>query len=307
MGRPVLIKDLDSGHSTFGRIEMNQKITVIGAGTMGSGIAQIAIESGFDVALVDTEQESIDRGIATIRKFLARKASKGTISQEQMDETMSRLNGTTDMRAGVDGALMVVEAVFEKLELKKHIFTQLDNLCPPAVILASNTSTLSISEIAAVTNSPDRVIGTHYFSPVPLMKLVEVIRGEKTTDQVAEKTVQICTQFGKTPIVVKDVPGFIVNRFLCLLYNEAANMIHNGVASAEAIDQAMKLGCNWPMGPNEIMDLAGIDVCYFAIDAMYQMTGHEGYKPSPLFKKMLDENRLGRKTERGFYNYKSKG
>jgi 3-hydroxybutyryl-CoA dehydrogenase len=286
---------------------MNQKVTVIGAGTMGSGIAQIAAEAGFEVTLVDTDRNFVDRGVGTIGKFLGRKASKGAISKEQKDESISRLKGTTDMRAGVDGAVMVVEAVFENLELKKNIFTQLDNLCPTDVILASNTSTLSITEIASVTKTPDRVIGTHYFSPVPLMKLVEVIRGEKTTEEVAEKTVKLCTQFGKTPIVVKDVPGFIVNRFLCLIYNEAANMIYNGVASAEAIDQAMKLGCNWPMGPNEIMDLAGVDVCYFAIDAMYQMTGHEGYKPSPLFKKMLDENLLGRKTEMGFYKYKNKG
>ncbi len=286
---------------------MNQKITVIGAGTMGSGIAQIAAEAGFDVTIVDTDQKFIDRGIGGIGKFLERKAAKGTISKEQMSQSLSRLKGTTNMKDGVEGAVMVVEAVFEKLEIKKDIFTKLDSLCPAEVILASNTSTLSITEIAAVTKNPERVIGTHYFSPVPLMKLVEVIRGEKTTDAVAEKTVGLCKQFGKIPIVVKDIPGFIVNRFLCLLYNESANMIHNGAASAEAIDQAMKLGCNWPMGPNEIMDLAGVDVCYFAIDAMYQMTGHEGYKPSPLFKTMLDENRLGRKTGRGFYGYEKKG
>jgi 3-hydroxybutyryl-CoA dehydrogenase len=286
---------------------MNKKITVIGAGTMGSGIAQIAAEAGFDVTIVDTDQKFIDRGIGGIGKFLERKAAKGTISKEQMGQSLSRLKGTTDMKAGVEGAVMVVEAVFEKLEIKKDIFAKLDGLCPADVILASNTSTLSITEIAAVTDNPGRVIGTHYFSPVPLMKLVEVIRGEKTIDAVAEKTVGFCKQFGKIPIVVKDIPGFIVNRFLCLLYNESANMIHNGAASAEAIDQAMKLGCNWPMGPNEIMDLAGVDVCYFAIDAMYQMTGHEGYKPSPLFKKMLDENRLGRKTGRGFYGYEKKG
>ena len=285
---------------------MNQKVTVIGAGTMGSGIAQIAAEAGFDVTIVDTDQKFIDRGIGGIGKFLERKAAKGTISKEKMDQSLSRLKGTTDMKAGVEGAVMVIEAVFEKLDLKKEIFTKLDTICPAEVILASNTSTLSITGIAEVTKNPGRVIGTHYFSPVPLMKLVEVIRGEKTTDGVTEKTVGLCKQFAKIPIVVKDIPGFIVNRFLCLIYNESANMIHNGAASAEAIDQAMKLGCNWPMGPNEIMDLAGIDVCYFAIDAMYRMTGHEGYKPSPLFKKMLDQNLLGRKTGRGFYGYEKK-
>ena len=175
------------------------------------------------------------------------------------------------------------------------------------MILASNTSTLSITEIAEVTK-PWCVIGTHgpHF-PRPTHEARRSDPGaKKTTDGVAETTVGLCKQLGKTPIVVKDIPGFIVNRFLCLLYNEAANMIHNGAASAEAIDQAMKLGCNWPMGPNEIMDLAGVDICYFAIDAMYQMTGHEGYKPSPLFKKMLDQNLLGRKTGRGFYGYEKK-
>ncbi len=282
---------------------MRENITVIGAGTMGSGIAQIAAEAGFNVTIVDTEHALLDRGIGGIRKFLERKAAKGTISKEQMEQALSRLKGSTDMKAGVADAVMVVEAVFEKLGLKKEIFSKLDALCPPNVILASNTSTLSITEIAGVTKNPERVIGTHYFSPVPLMKLVEVIRGEKTTDTVADRTVQLCSAFGKTPIVVKDIPGFIVNRFLCLIYNESANMIHSGAASAEAIDQAMKLGCNWPMGPNEIMDLAGVDVCYFAIDAMYQMTGHEGYKPSPLFKTMLEQNRLGRKSGQGFYTY----
>jgi len=273
---------------------------------MGSGIAQVAAEAGFDVTIVDTDRKFIDRGISSIGKFLERKAAKGIVSSEQAGRSLSRLTGTTDMKAGVEGAAMVVEAVFEKLDIKKQVFSKLDCFCPPEVVLASNTSTLSITEIAGVTKHPGRVIGTHYFSPVPLMKLVEVIRGQKTTDPVAEKTVGYCTQFGKTPIVVGDIPGFIVNRFLCLLYNEAANMIHNGAAPAEAIDQAMKLGCNWPMGPTEIMDLAGVDVCYFAIDAMYQMTGHEGYKPSPLFKKMLDENLLGRKTGRGFYGYEKK-
>ncbi len=181
---------------------MCQKVTVIGAGTMGSGIAQIAAEAGFNVTIVDTDQKFIVRGIGTIGNFVERKAAKGTISKEQMAQTLSRLQGTTDMKAGVEGAVMVVEAVFENLEIKKDIFTKLDSLCPTEVILASNTSTLCISEIAKVAKTPGRVIGTHYFSPVPLMKLVEVIRGEKTTDGVTEKTVGLCKQFGKTPIVV---------------------------------------------------------------------------------------------------------
>ncbi len=285
---------------------MKGKIAVIGAGTMGSGIAQIAVEGGYQVALMDTEMSFVDRGIGNIRKFIAKKVEKGKLKQDQCDDILSRLTGTTDMKNGVEGALMVVEAVFEKLELKKEIFQKIDALCPPTVILASNTSTLPITTLATATKNPARVIGTHYFSPVPAMRLVEVIQGEFTSDETVSKTVEICKSFGKTPIVVKDIPGFIVNRFLCLLYNEAANMILNGSAGAQEIDQAVKLGCNWPMGITEIIDLAGVDVCAFAIEAMYQMTGEERYKPSPLFDKMLADKKLGRKTGEGFYKYDGK-
>jgi 3-hydroxybutyryl-CoA dehydrogenase len=285
---------------------MKGKIAVIGAGTMGSGIAQIAVEAGFQVNLVDMEDAFVERGIGNIRKFIGKKVEKGKLTQAQCDEIFSRLKGTTDMKEAVEGAVMVVEAVFEKYELKKEIFEKLDAMCSPEAILASNTSTLSITNLAAATKNPSRVIGTHYFSPVPAMRLVEVIRGKETSEATAQKTVDLCTKFGKTPIVVKDIPGFIVNRFLCLMYNEAANMIHNGSAGAEEIDQAMKLGCNWPMGVTEIMDLAGVDVCAFAIEAMYQMTGEERYKPSPLFDKMLADKRLGRKTGKGFYDYEKK-
>ncbi|MDD4241850.1 MAG: 3-hydroxyacyl-CoA dehydrogenase family protein [Smithellaceae bacterium] len=285
---------------------MTQKITVIGAGTMGSGIAQVAVEAGFQVILVDTDKQFVDRGVANIRKFLGKKVEKGKLTQDQLDGMLSRLTGATDMAAAAAGAIMVVEAVFEKFELKKDIFQKLDALCPPEVILASNTSTLSISSIAAAAKIPGRVIGTHYFSPVPAMRLVEVIRGRETTDDTAERTVELCRKFGKTPIVVKDIPGFIVNRFLCLIYNEAADMIARGDSTAQDIDQAMKLGCNWPMGITEIIDLAGVDVCANAIEAMYQMTGEERYKPSPLFEKMLSEKKLGRKTGEGFYKYDTK-
>lgn len=285
---------------------MTEKITVIGSGTMGSGIAQIAVEAGFQVNLVDTEQGFVDRGVANIRKFLGKKVEKGKLPASQCEEILSRLSGTTDMAGALKDVVMVVEAVFEKFELKKEIFQKIDALCPPDVILASNTSTLSITAIAGVTKHPDRVIGTHYFSPVPAMRLVEVIRGKATSDATAGKTVEICKKFGKTPIVVKDIPGFIVNRFLCLIYNEAADMIDRGDARAEDIDQAMKLGCNWPMGITEIIDLAGVDVCANAIDAMYAMTGEVRYKPSPLFARMLAEKKLGRKTGEGFYKYESK-
>jgi 3-hydroxybutyryl-CoA dehydrogenase len=279
------------------------QLSVIGAGTMGAGIAQIALEAGHRVNLVDTRKEFVDRGVATVRGFLERKVAKGKLTQEECEQVLSRLHGFTDMEKGVAGAVMVVEAVFESLELKQEIFSNLDRWCPPETILASNTSTLPISKIASATQRPEWVIGTHYFSPVPLMRLVEVVRGEHTSDAVAERTVELCKSFGKTPILIQDVPGFIVNRFLCLLYNEAANLIHNGVASAEDIDAALKLGCNWPMGVTEIMDMAGVDVTLLALKAMYEMTGEERYKPSPLLEKMVGENRLGRKTGEGFYEH----
>jgi len=235
-------------------------------------------------------------------KFLGKKVEKGKLTSSQCDEILSRLSGMTDMAGAVKDVVMVVEAVFEKFELKKEIFQKLDALCPPDVILASNTSTLSITSIAAVTKNPQRVIGTHYFSPVPAMRLVEVIRGRETSDATADRTVAICRKFGKTPIVVKDIPGFIVNRFLCLIYNEAADMIHRGDSTAQDIDQAMKLGCNWPMGITEIIDLAGVDVCANAIEAMYQMTSEERYKPSPLLKRCWPKRSWAGKPVKAFTN-----
>ena len=280
-----------------------EKIAVIGAGLMGSGIAQVAVETGYTATIMDTEQSLVESGVSTITKFIGKKLLKKKIDQAQHDDILSRLTGTTDMAAAVVGAVMVVEAVFEDVDLKKEIFQKLDEMCPPDVILASNTSTLSISEIALATKIPQRVIGTHYFSPVPLMRLVEVIRGEKTSDEITDRAKKLCEKLGKTPIVVKDIPGFIVNRFLCLLYNEAANMIQAGAASAKDIDDALKLGCNWPMGVAQIMDMAGVDVTLNALKAMYTMTGEGRYKPSPLLEKMVAEKRLGRKTKRGFYDY----
>lgn len=282
---------------------ISNKIVVVGAGTMGSGIAQVAVEAGYNVTLIDTTIENVERGLTSINKFLSRKVEKEVISQEKCREILSRINGTTDVVEGVKDAIMVIEAAFEDLKIKHDIFRKLDAICPTNVILASNTSTISISQIAAVTKYPERVIGTHYFSPVPLMRLVEVINGEKTSKEVSELTKTICSDFGKTPIVVKDVPGFIVNRLLCLIYNETANMIKQGVASVEDIDTAVKLGCNWPMGVSEIMDMAGVDVVLNALQAMYKMTDEDRYKPSELIEEMVAQKHLGRKTGQGFYRH----
>lgn len=282
---------------------MIKKLCVIGAGTMGAGIAQVAVEKGIEVTMRDVEDRFVEKGLGTIRNFLGKKLEKGKLSAAEHDAILGRLKGTTSMEEAAAGADMVIEAVIEDLALKQKVFAELDRLCAPGVILASNTSTLSITKIAAVTKHPARVLGTHFFSPVPVMRLVEVISGEQTDGKILNATLEVMAALGKTAIRAKDVPGFIVNRFLCLLYNEAADQIYKGYATAQDIDLGLKLGSNHPMGPVEIMDMAGVDVVNNALKALYEMTGEERYKPSPLFAQMIRENRLGRKTGRGFYDY----
>lgn len=282
---------------------MIKKLCVIGAGTMGAGIAQVAVEKGIEVAMRDVEDRFVEKGLGTIRNFLGKKVEKGKLSAAERDAILGRLKGTTSMEKAAEGADMVIEAVIEDLALKQKVFAELDRLCVPGVILASNTSTLSITKIASVTKHPTRVLGTHFFSPVPVMRLVEVISGEQTDAKVLDAALEVMAALGKTAIRAKDIPGFIVNRFLCLLYNEAADQIYKGYATAQDIDLGLKLGSNHPMGPVEIMDMAGVDVVNNALKALYEMTGEERYKPSPLFEQMIRENRLGRKTGRGFYEY----
>jgi 3-hydroxybutyryl-CoA dehydrogenase len=282
---------------------MIKKLCVIGAGTMGAGIAQVAVEKGVEVTMRDVEDRFVEKGLTTIRTFIGKKLEKGKLSAAEHDAILGRLKGTTDIEEAAAGADMVIEAVIEDMALKQKVFAELDRICPPEVILASNTSTLSITKIASVTKHPARVLGTHFFSPVPVMKLVEVISGEKTDEKIVTATLAVMTALGKTPIRAKDVPGFIVNRFLCLLYNEAADQIYKGYATAEDIDLGLKLGSNHPMGPVEVMDMAGVDVVNNALKALFEMTGEERYRPSPLFDQMIRENRLGRKTGRGFYDY----
>ncbi|MGO9136078.1 MAG: 3-hydroxyacyl-CoA dehydrogenase family protein [Syntrophales bacterium] len=282
---------------------MIKKLCVIGAGTMGVGIAQVAVESGIETTLRDVEDRFVQRGLDAIKTFVGKKLEKGKLNQADYDRILGQLKGTCSMEEAVAGADMVIEAVFEDMALKQSVFVELERLSPKETILSSNTSTLSISRIASVTKNPDRVIGTHFFSPVPLMRLVEVIRGEWTKESVVQSVLEFCKAIGKTAILAKDVPGFIVNRFLGLLYNEAADQIYKGYATPQDIDLGLKLGSNHPMGPVEIMDMAGVDVVYNALVAMHEMTGEERYRPSPLFEKMIKENRLGRKTKRGFYEY----
>lgn len=280
-----------------------KRISVIGAGTMGAGIAQIAIEAGYQVWLRDIEDGFVEKGIGTIKRFLSRKLEKGKITKEQYDDILGRLNGTTDLKTALKGAELVVEAVLEKMDLKKEVFKELGNLCGKDTVLATNTSTLSITEIASAARYPERVVGTHFFNPVPLMRLVEVVKGERTSEEVVKKAANFCEAVGKTPIIVKDVPGFIVNRFLCLLYNEGAYQVQNQIASKEDIDKGLKLGANHPMGILELMDVVGVDVIYDALSSLWESTKEERYKPCPLFLEMVKTNRLGRKTGEGFYKY----
>ena len=280
-----------------------KRISVIGAGTMGAGIAQIAIEAGYQVWLRDIEDGFVEKGIGTIKRFLSRKLEKEKITKEQYDDILGRLNGTTDLKTALKGAELVVEAVLEKMDLKKEVFKELGNLCGKDTVLATNTSTLSITEIASAARYPERVVGTHFFNPVPLMRLVEVVKGERTSEEVVKKAANFCEAVGKTPIIVKDVPGFIVNRFLCLLYNEGAYQVQNQIASKEDIDKGLKLGANHPMGILELMDVVGVDVIYDALSSLWESTKEERYKPCPLLLEMVKTNRLGRKTGEGFYKY----
>ena len=279
------------------------KIAVIGAGTMGAGIAQVAAEAGYTVWLHDIANEYLDKGMRTIQRFVSRNREKGKITQEQHDDILARIKCTTDFQEALTEAQMVIEAVLEKLDLKKDIFKRLDQRCDREVLLATNTSTLSITKIASVTNHPERVIGTHFFNPVPLMRLVEVVAGEKTSREMIQRAVEFCGSVRKEPITVKDVPGFIVNRFLCLLYNEGASQVQNQVASREDIDKGLKLGANHPMGILELMDVVGIDVIYYALQSLWEATGEERYRPCELFEKMVNDGHLGRKTGKGFYEY----
>ena len=280
-----------------------RKIAVIGAGTMGSGIAQVAIESGFQVSLCDVEQPFVAKGRSTIEGFIHRKVEKGKTLRDEAVAILGRLHTTVHLDEALAGAGLVIEAIIENMEAKKKLFAEMGREAGAETVLASNTSTLSITEIGAATRDPQRVVGMHFFSPVPLMKLVEVVRGEKTSEETIRRATEMAEKLGKTPIVVKDVPGFIVNRFMLLLYNEAANLVHNGIASPGDIDQAMRLGANHPMGPLQVADLAGVDVCYYALKAVYEATGEDRYNPSPLWEQMIREKKLGRKTKQGFYKY----
>ncbi|EFK05589.1 3-hydroxybutyryl-CoA dehydrogenase [delta proteobacterium NaphS2] len=281
-----------------------KKIGVVGAGAMGNGIAQMAAQIGCDVVLRDIKDEFVERGIKNIDRFLSKSVEKGKMEAAQKDEIMGRIKGTTEM-SDLKDVDFVIEAVIENLDLKKSVFKELDELCAPDVILASNTSSMSLTEIAAATQRPEKVCGMHFFNPVPIMKLVEIIRGYATNDETVNVTTALAKKMGKITVEVKkDSPGFVVNRIMIPHMLEAIKIVEEGIASIEDVDTAVKAGLNYPMGPFELMDLTGIDICYFVNEYFYKELNKESKWVSPnLFKTMIRANRLGRKTGGGWYDY----
>ncbi|HPC02457.1 MAG TPA: 3-hydroxyacyl-CoA dehydrogenase family protein [Syntrophales bacterium] len=281
-----------------------ERMAVIGSGTMGHGIAQAAIFAGYEVRLYDVAREMLDRALGIIKGNIDKRfVEKGKISREEGDRIFGRLAAVTDLEKAAGDADFVIEAVPENLELKKKIFAQLDKACPGHTILASNTSVLPVTAIAGATERKSRCIGTHFFNPAAVMKLVEVVLPVGVAGETVETTLAVCRKMGKTPVRAKDIPGFIVNRLLAGLYMEAAQMVLEGAATAEEIDTAMKLGAGHPMGPCELADFGGFDVIQMATDAIFDYTHRESDRLNILYRKMLEAGRLGRKNGKGFYDY----
>ncbi|SHJ31103.1 3-hydroxyacyl-CoA dehydrogenase [Clostridium amylolyticum] len=279
-----------------------EKIFVLGAGTMGSGIAQAFAQKGYEVILRDIKDEFVDKGLAGINKNISRLVEKGKITAEAKDEILSRISGTVDMNLAEDCDL-IIEAAVENMEIKKRIFAELDSICKPETILASNTSSLSITEVASATKRPDKVIGMHFFNPAPVMKLVEIIKGMATSQETFDKVKELSLAIGKDPVEVAEAPGFVVNRILIPMINEAVGILAEGIASAEDIDKAMMIGANHPMGPLALGDLVGLDVCLAIMDVLYSETGDSKYRAHSLLRKYVRAGWLGRKTKKGFHDY----
>ncbi len=280
-----------------------KKVAVIGAGTMGNGIAHVFAQNGYEVSLIDISRPALDKALATITKNLDRLVKKERISEDDKSATLSRLTTFTEMKDGITDADLIVEAATENEQIKLSIFKDMDSLAKPEAVLATNTSSISITKIAAVTNRPEKVIGMHFMNPVPIMKLVEIIRGYKTSDDVTNLITETSKSLKKVPVEVNDFPGFVANRILMPMINEAVITLNRGVADVEGIDTVMKLGMAHPMGPLQLADFIGLDVCLAIMKVLYDGLGEAKYAPSPLLVKMVDAGDLGVKTGQGFYNW----